>query len=52
MKIGNKVPRSFVILRAAGGTHGIARSFNDRQQVIWQATFIDGSQSVITTEVP
>jgi hypothetical protein len=52
MKMGKKTLKSFVILHAAGGTHGITRSFNDNQQVIWQANFTDGTQGVITTEVP
>jgi hypothetical protein len=47
-----KTLKSFQILHAAGGTRGVTRSFNDNQEVIWRANFTDGTEAVVTTEVP
>lgn len=50
--IPGKTLQSFDILRAAGYTSGVTRSFNDQQQVVWRAQFTDGSVAFITSEVP
>jgi hypothetical protein len=50
--IGGKTLKSFSLLKVTPGNTGVTRSVNDDGQVIWLATFTDGTTAIITTEVP
>jgi hypothetical protein len=49
--IGRNVKR-FTILGSSSGSKGVTRSFNDSGQVVWRATFTDGSSAIVQTEIP
>jgi hypothetical protein len=44
--------KTFNILRAVPGTPGATRAFNAHTQIVWLATFMDGSTALIKTTVP
>jgi hypothetical protein len=50
--IGGKPLASFSILKALPGTMGMTRSFNSAQQIVWRATFKDGTTGIVQTIVP
>jgi hypothetical protein len=50
--IAGKQVKSFTLLNATVGSTGVTRSFNSNAQVAWRATFIDGTQALVTTEIP
>ena len=50
--IGGKSVKSFSLLKAATGTAGVTRSFNDTAQIAWIATFTDRTTAIVTTEIP
>ena len=50
--IGAKTLKSMTVLTAVSGSPGVTRSFNNAGQVIYRATFTDGSQSVVVVQVP
>lgn len=52
MKVGGKTLKKFTVLKAAVGSVGVTRSINNVQEVVWQATFTDGSTAILTSEVP
>ena len=39
------------MLEAVPGSTGVTRSFNDRGEVIWLATFTDHTQTIIATAI-
>ena len=51
-QIDGKTVKSFDLLKAAVGSEGTTRSFNDNAFVVWRATFQDKSQAIIRTEIP
>lgn len=50
--IGGKKLRTFNILKAIPGSPGASRAYNAISQIVWQATFTDGSTAAIRTTVP
>ena len=50
--VAGKTLKSFQILNPANDTRGVTASFNDHQQIIWRAIFTDGSEAIVTSEVP
>ncbi len=51
--IGGKTVKTFTALTGVSGSPGVTRSFsNNTNQVIYRATFTDGSQAVVTVHVP
>jgi uncharacterized delta-60 repeat protein len=50
--IDGKELKSFTLLRAVPGSEGVTRSFNDRAQIVWRATFAGNETAIVTTEVP
>ncbi len=52
LDIGPRQLRSFSILSAVEGATGQARSFNDQGGLVFNAYFIDGSQAIMTVQVP
>jgi VCBS repeat-containing protein len=51
-QIGGKTVKSFKLLSASVGNTGVTRSFNDRQQIAWLATFSDKSSGIVISQVP
>jgi hypothetical protein len=47
-----KTLRAFTILSAVPGSTGQARSFNDNGALVYNASFTDGSQAILITQVP
>lgn len=50
--IDGRVVKHFNLLREVDGSPGVARAFNNRGQVVWQATFDDGTSGIVLTQVP
>ena len=50
--IGGKQVKSFTVLKAVSGSPGVTRAFNDAGQVVWRATFLDGTTAIVVTTVP
>jgi hypothetical protein len=50
--ISGKVLKSFTLLNAVNGSPGVTRSFNNHGQVVWRASFTDGSSAIVVTQVP
>ena len=50
--IGGRVLKSFTVLKAVSGSPGVTRAFNDQGEIVWRATFTDGSTAVVVTTVP
>ena len=50
--VGGRVVKMFNVLKATVGSTGVTRAFNARGQVVWQATFTDGTTGIVTTLVP
>lgn len=50
--IGGKKLKSYTVLKAISGTPGVTRSWNDAGEVVWLATFTDGSSAIVKTQVP
>jgi uncharacterized repeat protein (TIGR03803 family) len=50
--VGGKSVKSIQVLEATTGTPGVARAFNARTQIVWQATFSDRTNGIIITTVP
>jgi hypothetical protein len=51
-QLGGKTLKSFSLLNAVPGSVGVTRSFNNAAQVVWLATYTDGSTAIVDTEVP
>jgi HYR domain/FG-GAP repeat len=51
-QVDGKTVKSFTLLNAVPTAPGNTRSFNDKVQVAWRATFEDNSQAIVMTEVP
>jgi hypothetical protein len=47
-----KTLKTFQVLAATGGTQGVSRSFNGEGRIVWLARFTDGTEDIITSEVP
>lgn len=50
--ISGKQLKTHAVLKAVAGTPGVTRSWNDAGDVVWLATFTDGSSAIIKTRVP
>ena len=50
--VGGRVVKAFTVLKAVSGSPGVTRAFNDVGQVVWRATFTDGTTAVVVTQVP
>ena len=50
--VGGKVLKSFTVLKAAAGSPGVTRAFNDHGQVVWRASYTDGTSAVVVTTIP
>ena len=50
--IGGKVLKGFTVLKAAAGSPGVTRAFNDNAQVVWRASYTDGTSAVVVTTIP
>lgn len=50
--IGGRKLKTHTVLKAVSGTPGVTRAWNDAGQVVWLATFTDGSTAIIKTQVP
>jgi hypothetical protein len=50
--IDGKTLKSYVTLTAATGSTGVPRWFNATGQLVWVATFTDGSTAVVVTALP
>jgi hypothetical protein len=50
--IGGKTVKTFNVLKEVSGSPGVTRAFNSRGQVAWQATFTDGTNGIVVTQVP
>lgn len=48
----SKILQSFTILSAVAGSTGQARSFNDQGALVFNAFFTDGSQAIMTAQIP
>ena len=44
--------KGFTVLNAVSGSPGVTRSFNNYGQLVWRATFTDGSNAIVVTQVP
>jgi len=44
--------KGFTVLNAVSGSPGVTRSFNNHGQLVWRATFADGSNAIVVTQVP
>ncbi len=50
--IEGKTLRKIHVLQAVRGTPGVTRAFNGNTQIVWSATFTDGTTAIIATTVP
>ena len=50
--IGGKTLKLFNVLKATVGSVGSTRAFNSAGEVVWQATFTDGTTAIVRTQVP
>lgn len=50
--VGGKALKSFTALTGVSGSPGVTRSFNNAGQIIYHATFLDGSTALVTVQVP
>lgn len=50
--IPDKTLERFAILKASAGSTGSTRSFNNKAEIVWLATFADDSEAIVTTIVP
>jgi REJ domain/FG-GAP-like repeat/FG-GAP repeat len=50
--IGGKTVKSFDVLKEVSGSPGVTRAFNSYGQVVWRATFTDGTTGIVMTQVP
>jgi sugar lactone lactonase YvrE len=50
--VAGKTLKSFTLLKTAVGSVGVTRSFNNVGQLVWLATFTDGTTALITTDIP
>lgn len=44
--------KGFTVLNAVSGSPGVTRSFNNHGRLVWRATFADGSNAIVVTQVP
>ncbi len=47
-----KTIKSFTVLKAVVGSYGVSRSFNDNGDLVYNATFTDATQAILTTQSP
>jgi hypothetical protein len=52
MVVDGKVVRSFTFLAAVPASAAIPRWMNDAGEMIWLATFMDGTQGIVETQAP
>jgi len=50
--VNGKVIRSFTFLAAVPGSAAVPRWMNDSGEMIWLATFTDGTQGIVETQAP
>ena len=50
--VAGGIVKTIAVLNAVPGSPGVTRSFNNRAQVAWRATFTDGGSAVVVTQVP
>jgi hypothetical protein len=50
--IEGTVVKHFNLLREVDGSPGVTRAFNNRRQVVWHATYEDGTTGIVLTQVP
>ncbi len=43
---------SFTLLNAVPGSQGVARSYNEQGQVAWRATWKEGGEAIVLTQIP
>jgi hypothetical protein len=51
-QVAGRTVKTFNILRAVPGTPGVTRAFNAQTQIVWLATFWDGSTALVETAIP
>jgi hypothetical protein len=44
--------RSFTLLNAVAGSQGVGRNYNEQGQLVWRATFKDGTEAIVLTQIP
>jgi hypothetical protein len=50
--LDDKVVKTFTVLKAVGGSLGVARSFNANYEIVARVTFTDGGSAIVKVEVP
>ncbi len=50
--VAGKSLKSFTVLKAVAATPGVTRAFNGKTQIVWQASFTDGTSGIVSTAVP